>query len=354
MLAVVTTIGILAIRSANSEYMSKQLIGALLGVFIMVVISLFDYHLFLKLYWPIYAANLVLLAMVYFFGETINNAKRWVTIAGIRFQPSEAAKILLILFFAQFIMKHKERFNTLPTLAAIVLLFLPPWVLVYKQPDLSTSIMLIVVFCVLLFVGGLSYRIILGTLAVVIPLAIIFLNLVLQPDQTLIKDYQQGRIMAWLNPSEYENAEGYQQTNSMIAIGSGQLTGKGLNNNEIASVKNGNFISEPQTDFIFAIIGEELGFIGSTTVIVLLFLISGYCIMVAMKAPDIEGKLICTGVASVVGFQSFFNIAVTTGLMPNTGLPLPFVSYGLTSLITLYASMGFVLNVRLQGVRKYT
>lgn len=354
MLLIVTVIGILAIRSANSEFMTKQMIGAIAGVFLMVLISLFDYHMFLKLYWIIYAANLILLLMVRLFGETINNAKRWIEVAGIRFQPSETAKILLILFYAQFIMKHKERFNTLPTLASAVLLFLPPWILVYKQPDLSTSILLIVLFCVLLYIGGLSYRVILGTMAVVIPLAVIFLNLVLQPDQTLINSYQQKRIMAWLNPSEYENTEGYQQTNSMIAIGSGQLTGKGLNNNEIASVKNGNFISEPQTDFIFAVIGEELGFIGGTTVIVLLFLVAVYCIMTAMRAPDIEGRLICTGVATVVGFQSFFNIAVTTGLMPNTGLPLPFVSYGLTSLISLYIGMGFVLNVRLQGVRKYT
>lgn len=160
--------------------------------------------------------------------------------------------------------------------------------------------------------------------------------------------------MAWLHPDEYENAEGYQQTNSQIAIGSGQLFGKGLNNNEIASVKNGNFISEPQTDFIFAIIGEELGFVGGCVVVILCFLIAIECVLAATRASDIEGKIICSGMAALVGFQSFFNIGVATGVIPNTGLPLPFVSYGLTSLISLFMGMGFVLNVRLQAVRKYS
>jgi rod shape determining protein RodA len=139
----------------------------------------------------------------------------------------------------------------------------------------------------------------------------------------------------------------------MMAIGSGQLWGKGLNNNTISSVKNGNFIAEPQTDFIFTIVGEELGFVGSCAVVILLFLITLECLSVARKAKDIAGTCIATGMAALVGFQSFVNIAVATGLFPNTGVPLPFVSYGLTSLVSLYIGMGFVLNVRLQCVRKY-
>ncbi len=354
MLIALTLIGILAIGSANAEYQSKQIVGLIVGLFIMVVLSLFDYHTFLKFYWFIYFANLVLLVMVHLFGDTTNNAQRWITIAGIKFQPSETAKILLILFYAQYIMKHKEHFNTFKNLLFMVVLFVPQWILIYKQPDLSTSIVLIMIFCVLLYVGGLSYKIIFGALAIIIPIGIIGLSLVLQEDQQLIKDYQRDRIMAWLQPDEYENTEGYQQTNSKIAIGSGQLFGKGLNNNEIASVKNGNFISEPQTDFIFAIIGEELGFVGGCMVIVLSSLISIECVLAARRASDIEGAVICSGMAALIGFQSFFNISVATGIMPNTGLPLPFVSYGLTSLLSLYIGMGFVLNVRLQGVRKYS
>lgn len=354
MLIAITVVGILVIGSADRSYQSKQILGFVMGLFLMVVISLFDYSTFLNFYWIIYIGNLVLLLLVEFFGEKSNNAQRWVSIAGIRFQPSETAKILLILFYAQYIMKHKETISSLKTIISMLVLLSPPLLLIYRQPDLSTTIMIALLFCVLIFMGGLSYKIIFGVMAIAVPLFVIFLTLVLQPDQTLIKDYQQTRILAWLNPSEYSTSEGYQQDNSKMAIGSGELFGKGLNNNEISSVKNGNFISEPQTDFIFAIVGEELGFAGGCLVVGLLFLITLECLMIARKAKDIAGMLIATGMATVIGFQSFMNIGVATGIVPNTGIPLPFVSYGLTSLVSLYIGMGFVLNVRLQCVRKYS
>lgn len=354
MLIAITVVGILVIGSADCSYQSKQILGFVMGLFLMVVISLFDYSTFLNFYWIIYIGNLVLLLLVEFFGEKSNNAQRWVSIAGIRFQPSETAKILLILFYAQYIMKHKETISSLKTIISMLVLLAPPLLLIYRQPDLSTTIMIALLFCVLLFMGGLSYKIIFGVLAIAVPLFVIFLTLVLQPDQTLLKDYQQTRILAWLNPAEYSTSEGYQQENSKMAIGSGELFGKGLNNNEISSVKNGNFISEPQTDFIFAIVGEELGFAGGCLVVGLLFLITLECLMIARKAKDIAGMLIATGMATVIGFQSFMNIGVATGIVPNTGIPLPFVSYGLTSLVSLYIGMGFVLNVRLQCVRKYS
>lgn len=354
MLIAITVVGILVIGSADRSFQSKQILGFVMGLFLMVVISLFDYSTFLNFYWIIYIGNLVLLLLVEFFGEKSNNAQRWVSIAGIRFQPSETAKILLILFYAQYIMKHKETISSLKTIISMLVLLSPPLLLIYRQPDLSTTIMIALLFCVLLFMGGLSYKIIFGVLAIAVPLFVIFLTLVLQPDQTLLKDYQQTRILAWLNPAEYSTSEGYQQENSKMAIGSGELFGKGLNNNEISSVKNGNFISEPQTDFIFAIVGEELGFAGGCLVVGLLFLITLECLMIARKAKDIAGMLIATGMATVIGFQSFMNIGVATGIVPNTGIPLPFVSYGLTSLVSLYIGMGFVLNVRLQCVRKYS
>ena len=354
MLIAITVVGILVIGSADRSYQSKQILGFVMGLFLMVVISLFDYSTFLNFYWIIYIGNLVLLLLVEFFGEKSNNAQRWVSIAGIRFQPSETAKILLILFYAHYNMKHKQTISSLKTIISMLVLLAPPLLLIYRQPDLSTTIMIALLFCVLLFMGGLSYKIIFGVLAIAVPLFVIFLTLVLQPDQTLLKDYQQTRILAWLNPAEYSTSEGYQQENSKMAIGSGELFGKGLNNNEISSVKNGNFISEPQTDFIFAIVGEELGFAGGCLVVGLLFLITLECLMIARKAKDIAGMLIATGMATVIGFQSFMNIGVATGIVPNTGIPLPFVSYGLTSLVSLYIGMGFVLNVRLQCVRKYS
>ena len=226
-----------------------------------------------------------------------------------------------------------------------------PLYLIKQQPDFSTTIVTALIFITLLFIAGLNYKIVFSVLAVSIPTVVIFISLILQPDQKILDPYQYKRIMAWLQPEKYADAA-YQQLNSKMAIGSGQLWGKGLNNSEITSVKNGNFISEPQTDFIFSIVGEEMGFVGSVTVIVLLLLIVMECIFMARKAKDLSGRLICCGMASLIGFQAFVNICVTTGLMPNTGLPLPFVSYGLTSLVTLFMGIGFVLNVGLQP-KKY-
>lgn len=348
MLVAISVIGILAIGSAQESVQQRQIMGLIFGFFLMIVISLFDYSVLLELYWIFYFLNLVLLLLVEFMGSSSGGAQRWFSILGIRFQPSELAKILLILFYAKYIMKFKEKLSTFPVLSRMALLIIPPLFLVYNQPDLSTTIMIIIIFCIMLFVGGLNLKIIVGAMAVVIPMVTIFLFIVLQPDQQLIKDYQQTRILAWLNPSEYVNTEGYQQLNSITAIGSGMLWGKGLNNNVVGSVKNGNFISEPQTDFIFAIVGEEMGFVGSFIVILLLFLIAFECVTVARKSKDIAGTVICCGMAALVGFQSYMNIAVATGLMPNTGIPLPFVSAGLTSLVSLFMGMGFVLNVGLQ------
>ncbi len=345
-----SVIGVIAVGSARESLQSRQMMGMIFGVFLMIVISFFDYTVLLKLYPLFYAGNLVLLALVIFtgMGDNANGASRWLDLFGFRFQPSESAKILLILFFAQFIMKHKEQLNTFKYITLSLVLIGVPWVLIYKQPDLSTSITLLLVFCVLIFVGGLSYKIIFGVLAVLLPAAVIFISLVLQPDQKIIKDYQQQRIMAFINPQEYASTTAYQQLNSITAIASGQLDGKGYKTNEISSVKNGNYISEPQTDFIFAVIGEEFGFKGSCLVIVLLFLIALECVSVGRKAKDLAGTLIACGVGSLIAFQGFINIGVATFILPNTGLPLPFVSYGLTSLLSLFMGIGLVLNVRLQ------
>jgi len=194
----------------------------------------------------------------------------------------------------------------------------------------------------------LSYKFIGTVLAIVVPIAVILFVIVIQPNQPLLHGYQQNRILAWLEPEKYESDEAYQQLNSVMAIGSGQLTGKGYNSDATTSVKNGNFISEPQTDFIFAIIGEELGFVGCCSVIILLLLIVISCISVGMRTKDVSGKLICSGVAALIGIQSFINISVATMLFPNTGISLPFVSYGQTSVVCFYIGIGLVLNVGLQ------
>ena len=166
-----------------------------------------------------------------------------------------------------------------------------------------------------------------------------------------METYQKNRILAFVNPEEYSTDLAYQQLNSVMAIGSGELDGKGYKNNEITSVKNGHFLSEAETDFIFAVIGEEFGFKGSIVVIILLMLMAMECVSIAGKAKDTAGTIIAASMGGLIAFQSFVNIGVATFILPNTGLPLPFVSYGLTSLMSLYIGMGVVLNVRLQAKR---
>ena len=233
---------------------------------------------------------------------------------------------------------------------SLVILLAIPLYLIFEEPDLSTSIMIVVTFCVMVFVGGLSYKIVFTLLAILIPAVVAFFAIILQPDaeDTFLHGYQVTRILAWLEPEKYADSAAYQQLNSITAIGSGQLFGKGLDNNVIASVKNGNFISEPQTDFIFAIVGEELGFVGSAAVVILILFIVLECLMIARNAKDLSGSLIASGVAGLVGLQAFLNIGVATGLAPNTGIPLPFVSYGLTSLVSLFGAIGIVINIGLQ------
>ena len=344
-----TIIGIFAIGSAKPSLQTKQIYGVILGIFLMVVISLIDYHAILKLYWVLYVLNLVMLRLVSTMGTKVKGAQRWLQIGPLQFQPSETAKILMILFFAAFVMKHYDKMKTVKFFLICCLLFMPIIKLVHDQPDLSTSILLLAIFFVIMFIGGISNKTVITLFAIAIPTLIILFTLIMQPDQNVIEKYQKNRIMAFINPSEYATTDAYQQINSVMAIGSGKLTGKGYKNNEISSVKNGNFISEPQTDFIFAVIGEESGFVGSCTVIVLLILTSFECIIIARKAGDMAGTIIAGGMAALIAFQGFMNVGVATQVMINTGLPLPFVSYGLTSLESLFMGMGFVLNVRLQA-----
>lgn len=342
--------GIIIIGSAKESVQSHQIQGLILGLGVMLVISLISYKFLLKFGWFYYALAVGLLLMVKLFGEVVNNAKRWLVVAGIQLQPSEAAKILLILFLAAFISKREDRINRAPVLIAIMGLMAVPVYLILDEPDLSTSIVVMFIFVGMLYVGGLSYRIIGGVAAVAIPIVIIGIFLVLQPDQEIIEPYQQTRILAWLQPEKYQDTAGYQQQNSIVAIGSGMLTGKGYKTNEVGSVKNGNFISEPQTDFIMAVAGEELGFAGCVLMVALFALATALVIHTGRKATELSGTLICAGVAAHIGFQSFANIGVATGLLPNTGLPLPFISYGSTSLISLLAEIGLVLNVGLMSV----
>ena len=357
LMLVICGLGIAIIGSANdgsdNRAVFKQAIGMVIGFSGMIVISLIDFGWVLMFYWLIYVFNVGLLSAVLLIGSSHHGAKRWIDITdGLTIQPSEFAKIFMILFLAKFLTVNKERISkwwfliVTAGLAGITLL------LIEKEPDLSTTILVTGLTIIMVFAAGISYKKIGIILAVFIPVAAAAIIYIQQPEQKLLDDYQMNRINAFLYPDEYDDAR-YQQDNSVLAIGSGKLYGKGLYNDSTESLKNANYLSrEMVNDFIFAIIGEEMGFVGSCIVLGVLFLIIAECFLAAIFAPDASGRMLCTGMAALLTLQVFINVGVATELLPNTGIPLPFISTGLSSLISLFGGMGFVLNVSLQRVRQ--
>lgn len=345
-------IGILVINSVNSVYTVKQSIGFGISIVFMIIISFIDYHFILKFAYPLYIFSTVLLALVLLAGTSVNNARRWFTLAGIRFQPSELAKILMIIFMAFFLSKliEEEKVNSIRGIFGFLFFWAIPILLIYKEPDLSTTLCLTLVLFTLLYISGLSYKIIGIALLILIPTFSIFIWYIQKPDQKLLYQHQVTRIMSFIYPSEYED-ETMQQENSVMAIGSGQLMGKGLRKKGDTNTSDTNLISEQQTDFIFSAVGESFGFFGSVIIIGIILLIVLQCIRAGRHARDDAGSLLAYGIGCLIGYQSFINIGVATKLLPNTGIPLPFVSYGLTSLVSLSIGIGIVLNVSLQKKR---
>lgn len=347
----VTFIGIFCIGSAaeGENFQIKQIAGFVLGIFVLTFFALLSYKLLFKFYWIIYFATIALLMLVIILGTVNKGAKRWIDLGFTQFQPSEFAKIFLIIFVASFLFKRVETLNTFKTIAGVTLFTGVIFGLIFIEPDLSTTIVIFLTFCAIMFLSGIHYKIITGVLIISLPVICILGYYVTQPGNVILKGYQYDRIIGFFQ-KDNEKAKDlrYQQENSLLAIGSGGLTGKGLDNNDVTSVKNGNLISESHTDFIFTIVGEELGFIGGAAVIILLFMIVLECFITGSRAPTLAGKLFCFGFGVLIGVQSFVNISVATMLLPNTGITLPFVSYGLTSLISMYCGIGIVLNIGLQ------
>ncbi len=353
-IAALCVIGYLVLNSAmandatRESTLQKQLIGMLAGAALMILLSFVDYHVFFRISPFIYIGVVVMLALVLVIGRNVNNATRWITIGTYALQPSEFTKIGIILVFSAYFNRFRESINKPLTLGLSLLIAAVPMFLIYREPDLSTTIVHVFIFLCLLYVAKLSYKWILGALAVVIPTAV-FIVYRMMNQAKVIQNYQMNRILAWLNPSQFSSSGlTTQQDNSILAISSGQLYGKGLNTTSFESVKNGNFLSEENCDFIFAVVGEELGFVGSVVIIALLLLLVFQCFKIAYRAKDLGGRLIATGMGAMIAFQGFVNIGVAVGIMPNTGLPLPFLSAGVSSVLSLFIGMGVVLNVGLQ------
>lgn len=350
-------IGVVVINSAvggDRSYINRQLIGLFGGLMIAVILSLFSYRYVLRFAPVIYIGCIGILLAVLVAGQlggSGTGSQRWIELPVLgRLQPSEFVKIGLIVFFSWFLQKNQEKINQPYTLVMLALFAAIPLFLIMEQPDLSTSIVIMVFIVCLIYISGISYKWIFGAMAVGIPSLSLILFLAQKNMLPFLRGYQVNRILAFINPGKYADLN-LQQNNSKMAIGSGQLYGKGLFNDTAISVKNGNFLSEEHTDFIFSVIGEEMGFLGCMVVLLLYLMFVYECLRMAGKANDLSGKLLCTGMAALVGFQAFTNIAVATGVFPNTGLPLPFVSYGVSSLVSLYIGVGIVLNVGLQPTK---
>ncbi|WP_455141890.1 FtsW/RodA/SpoVE family cell cycle protein [Stomatobaculum longum] len=344
-------IGILAINSAtnqNMSYVGRQAAGMVLGIAVIALLCFVPYQKLLRYAVPVFVLCAILLLMVRFFGKSVNGAKRWIVLPALgQVQPSEFAKIGVAMFFSWLLGKNYEGINQPRFLLLFAAFAMIPIGLISSEPDLSTTIVVAVSIAAMLFAAGISYRWIGLALLVAVPFAVSTVFLLKRGMVPFLKEYQVRRILAFLYPAQYADAN-WQQDNSIMAIGSGQLFGKGLNNNTLASVKSGNFLSEEQTDFIFAVIGEEMGFVGCLLVLLLYAILVYECYYLAGKARDMEGRILCTGVGTLIAFQGFSNIAVATGIFPNTGLTLPFISYGVSSLLAFYVQIGLVLNVGLQ------
>ncbi len=328
----------------------KQLLGVFGGVCLAIFVAMFDYHFVAKFFIPLYLFNFALLFMVKFtkFGIAVYDAKRWFGIKDVfQFQPSELTKVIMIVFVAKMFDLLKERLHKFSTLVIIGILMGIPTVLVLIQTDLSTAIVLFGSFVVMVFVSGYSIKILGIVVAVAVPTVYALFWYILQPNNLLIeykimKEYQQKRILSMIYPEQFPDLL-YQQENAVEAMSSGGLLGKTFTGD--TGVRGTAYVPVVESDFIFTGIGEEFGFIGAAFVILLLTFIVFRIMLVAKRSYDMMGKIIATGAASILMFQTFINIGVVSMILPNTGIPLPFVSSGLSSVVSCYSMLGLVLNI---------
>ncbi len=347
-------IGMVAINSAtaysgDTSYIQKQILFFIMGVVLMLIVMSIDYHTISNWYLLIYVGIIVLLGAVFFIGKNVNGATRWIDFGFIQIQPSEFAKIGMILCGATIINKYNSKINKLWPVLVIGIFEFIPFILVNRQPNLSTSIVMIVVLVIQLFMSKLDLKYITTTAIVsLVVLVIGFVYIVNNPNQSLIQDYQRRRIMSMVNGGD-SSSDKYQTQRAIEAIGSGGFEGKGLHQGSISQL---NYLPESHNDFIIAVIGEEFGFIGSVSVVLIFMAFIFRGLWVARGAPDDLGCLIVVGYMGMIAIQSFVNIGVVTDFLPNTGIPIPFISYGGSSLWANMMGLGLVLNVAMHSEQK--
>lgn len=326
----------------------RQILWILLSYGVVAFILFIDYRIFNETAYILLALAIILLVFVLVFGPEIKGSKRWIFIGSLSIQPSEFAKIFFVLGFSKFLVSKRDSINNISNILEALIIGALPIVLIYLQPDLGTALVLIFMFIVMLFVAGLAWKyIIVSGAAFLGALPIIW---------TVLKDYQKNRILTFFNPELDPLGAAYNVIQSRIAIGSGNwsflsesnsyvfnLAGKGIFSDD--SMTNLKFIPEQYTDFIFSAIGEGFGILGAGLVIVLIILLIYRSIKIAAKAKDLYGAFVVIGLASMFLFHSWVNIGMTMGLMPVTGLPLPFISLGGSSFLANSIALGIILNI---------
>lgn len=320
--------------STGIDYPQKQLIWMTVAILFFFSMLFIDYHFLLNISFILYAVVICLLILVLTIGESRFGARRWIGVGGFTLQPGEFAKICVILAITKYLVWDIEKRQTLRYIIICGLILFLPLFLIFKQPDLGTTLIFIPTVFVMLFTCGMRWSYIIGSgITWVLATPLIW---------TLLKGYQKKRLFAFLNPELDPYGAGYSLIQSKIAIGSGGIFGKGW----LSGTQNRlNFIPERHTDFIFSVIGEEWGFLGAIAVLLLFFVIIACGFNIAKKAPDISGRLLAIGLTTMFGIQVGVNIGMTIGLVPVTGIPLPFISYGGTSLVVTMGMMGLLENV---------
>jgi rod shape determining protein RodA len=321
--------------SLNSPFV-RSLMWAVIAAVVLGLTTVFDYKWLRSFAWPLYLVNLGLLILTLRIGTgtgEAGSAARWVIVGGFQFQFSELAKIVMVVVFASYLAHREESAKSPWTIVGAIAIMVPPWVLVMLQPDLGTSLVLVALVAGMLFMSGASLFW-MGTLVLGIVGAIPIV-------WNSLRDYQQARLLTLFNPGADPNGAGYQLHQAQTAVNAGGLGGKGLTNGTVA-------LPVGTTDFVWGVLAEELGFIGSMVVLVLFVLLLWRLIVCSWRSPDRFAMLIGSGLATMLFFQVFVNVGMVVGLMPVTGIPLPFITYGGASLVSLAAGLGTIQSTNLR------